>query len=125
MVKKVCVVPGAKVTVKFVELPAASVAGSWLSVNGVFGLLVVVVIDTSPCGFKAADPLLVKVKGMVTVAVVRTLPKLIGVVALGCSKAPEHWLATLLLHESVMFGAVPAPSSVPIQTGKPATFACR
>ena len=125
LVRKVCVVPGANVTVKLREFPGARVGGNWLKVNGVFGLFVVVSTVTSVCGFKAAASPLVRVKEITTVAVVRTFPKLMGAVALGCRIAPEHCAATLLLQESGKLAGVPDPVKIPMLTGKPAMFACR
>ena len=66
---------GAKVTLKVKELPGASVLGSALNENGMFGLLVGAVNEIRVCGLTAEPLPLVKVNGTCAVVVVSVVGK--------------------------------------------------
>ena len=66
---------GAKVTLNVKELPGASVLGSELNENGLFGLFVVTVRETSVCGLMAEALLFVNVNGTWVVPVVSVFGK--------------------------------------------------
>ena len=66
---------GANVTLNVKELPGASVLGSELSENGLFGLFVVTVRETSVWGLIAEPLLFVNVNGTCVVLVVSVFGK--------------------------------------------------
>lgn len=67
--------PGAKITLKVRVLPDASVLGSELNENGLFGLFVGTVKDSSVCGLMAELLPFVNVNGICVSLVVDVLGK--------------------------------------------------
>ena len=117
--------PGAKIKLKVVDAPGASEAGNVLRLNALFGLFVVVAIESSVRGFTSVALLLVRVNGMVRLAVVDAVPKSRMLALFGCSMLPSHWGARLLLQDNVSWGAKPFPCSVAIERMLLPVLACK